>query len=506
LNKSIGSTESLNLTSLAALAFVAIGVFNVPTLLAFGGAAILGLISTKQAKDDFDTKAEEVSKAPLDEIPNLVPENDRAQFEDILEAVKFTNLDTSKNPKDSIQDFVMSQLAEHEKATKSALALPASKGDGDFWHPSQLVDDSGFLKPVFFVGGSGCGKTLTVAHYLEALKDVNPDIEIYYASCVDRLEDSGIEWFCDNSFVVPLNRTHTESVAHIVECYRMLLVQVNEFLKLDSGLFFIDEYPTWFLIADYLKVQHKDDYAVRVMKEISHHIVNCNNNERTRKFCFAGQTGAIEAYGLKRFQCGNTQPIFLSDLNSFSAAIWQTAVTNKLAPTKPPTQEQFEYWKSIGAVKICGYNGAWHPVAILDEIDPVRNAPFFAGFPTADKLDSDLVGFVNNQPTIEVDAIESDVPDCTPVTTPDEPVQNSVSTLEMVIEVGIMAYFANCVAKNAAPWRAARLIKASLRTRRIIDTNEGVDEILDSMVSDGILKSRDIPNKNGTQTREYAVI
>lgn len=489
LNQASDSALSWNLSGLALLSLVSIGIFNVPATMAFCVAAALGLLSVKQSKEEYDNTSKKALESPLDELSAIVPPSDRDYFDSMLEAIKYTGVDTQKCTKDSLSSFIAKQLSEHKKHT--TLALPESKGVGDFWHPSMLVE-SEILQPLIIIGGSGCGKTLAATHYLKALNEVRPDYEIWYASPVDRPGDSGIERFVDQLFVAPLNRTHTKSVTHTVEFYGILQNMVNKFLNCEKGLFFLDEYPTLCLIAEWLKKQHKDEFAVRVMAEIAHHITNANNNERDRKFMIAGQTGAIEAYGLKRFNVGNTQPIFFSDITAFSSTIWQTATTNKFAPQKAPTQEQLEYWQSIGAIKICGYAGAWHPVANLETLEPTRDNYLYSEFPTASDGDVTLVDVIT---TLDIDAPKTDV-------MPTIEVVESIN--DCPISASILAYLGVCESRyDVGCWRSATNIKKSLRAKGSIQSNYDADPVLGELVKRGQLLERYITNKNKSQTIEY---
>lgn len=495
LNQASDSALSWNLSGLALLSLVSIGIFNVPVALAFSVAAALGLLSVKQSKEAYDSTSKKALESPLDELPAIVPPPDRDEFDSMVEAIKHTGIDTKKCTKDSLSTFIAEQLSEHKK--HATLALPESKGVGDFWHPSILVE-SEILQPLILLGGSGCGKTLAATHYLKALNDVKPDYEIWYASPVDRPEDSGIERFVDQLFVAPLNRTHTKSVTHTVEFYGILQTMVHKFLNCEKGLFFLDEYPTLFLIAEWLKKQHNDEFAVQVMAEIGHHITNANNNERDRKFMIAGQTGAIEAYGLKRFNVGNTQPIFFSDRSAFSSTIWQTATTNKFAPQKAPTQEQLEYWQSIGAVKICGYAGAWHPVANLKTPEPTRNTYLYSGFPTASDGDVSLVDVIT---TLDIDEPKTEKTDVMPT------IEVVESINDCPISASILAYLGVCESRyGVGCWRSATNIKKSLRAKGSIQSNYDADPVLGELVKRNQLRERSITNKNKSQTIEYQLV
>lgn len=298
----------------------------------------------------------------------------------------------------------------------------------DLWHPKASIEGLEFLPADFAVGASRSGKSLVERWRLYYLKQKYPRLTTFYMTAVDRPSESGyFESLVEYKAIFPIKDWFARSLLEQAFSRYHALLQDFQELKSDRAnpkLLVADELTILVRQANYLKLTYESEVGTNFIRDLINTIVllSGGGKESGEAVWALSPNGAMGAVGMARHEVGANDPIFVGNLDAWNPIVYQTAATNKIAPSKEPSPQLKALCKQAGTNRIIGYGGEWYPLAVLETPSPVRTEPLIS---IKDAGESGLSESQLADLELAIDFLDRAEPEAEPEAKPeDEPVSN----------------------------------------------------------------------------------
>ncbi|MGL5059264.1 MAG: hypothetical protein ACRC62_04710 [Microcoleus sp.] len=268
----------------------------------------------------------------------------------------------------------------------ASVVVATSQGSGlesptaDFWNPKPIAN-SEFLPAIWTVGPSRSGKSLAVRYLLWELRQrFGTKLRVFYITAVDRPSESGyFEPLCDRVAVFPIKNWFTKTALEqaFAQYHRTLM----EFKELPSDrenpkLFIADEMSILLRQSNYLKQTFDSDVGLNFMRDLTNTLALTAGGGKESGEAIWGITpnGAMGAVGMARHDIAANDPLFVGNLDAWNPVVYQTAVTNRIAPPEPSPEFKARC-RQLGTSRIVGWGGEWWPMPRFDVPPPTRSEP-----------------------------------------------------------------------------------------------------------------------------------
>ncbi len=251
------------------------------------------------------------------------------------------------------------------------------------------IATSGYVESVLWIGPSQSGKTTTADQLgRQYREDYGDHLTAFYVTPVFRSDGANDErllfdW-CDRILRLPLlNETDSYTISIAYEQFETLL---DDFLALPSSrqqpkLFIADELTLHHAAATGNKYIDGNPTAQRFFGKLTQAI---NANASGGKAAGIGlwglsPMGAVGEMGLSKASMSVCTAVFVANLSAWNGGVFEGAKSNKLAPTKPPSDELKSYCSRHQVARVVSVAcGDWQPLVDYDIPRPKQDCPVTA--------------------------------------------------------------------------------------------------------------------------------